>query len=181
LSKRAASDLDKECPICGSIIWGKGEKVLIEGAKIKVCQNCAKNGIKIIKPKAPKEVESLHKKLAINHHPLPKRVIEPLDEYEIIEDYNIKIKNFRESKGLNQDKFAQKINEKPSLLKRIESGKGKPTIKLARKMEHIYGLNLIKKVEQIDSSPQTTKYLKKSQGSSLGDIAFIKKKKSEDT
>ena len=29
-------DVDKECPICGGIIWGKGQNVLIEGAKMIV-------------------------------------------------------------------------------------------------------------------------------------------------
>ncbi|GAG90516.1 unnamed protein product, partial [marine sediment metagenome] len=44
MPKTRYSEVDKECPICGGIIWGKGQKVLLEGAKITVCDNCAQHG-----------------------------------------------------------------------------------------------------------------------------------------
>ena len=47
MSKKIESQFEKDCPICGGKIWGRGEKVLIEGAKITVCQSCAQYGIKI--------------------------------------------------------------------------------------------------------------------------------------
>ena len=50
-------------------------------------------------------------------------------------DYAKRIKNARTNSKLNQEQFAQKLNEKPSLLRRIESGKVEPTIKLAEKIE----------------------------------------------
>ena len=53
MSKKIANEYEKDCPICGGKIWGKGEKVLIEGAKITVCQSCAQFGVKI-KPKTKK-------------------------------------------------------------------------------------------------------------------------------
>ncbi|GAI53951.1 unnamed protein product, partial [marine sediment metagenome] len=47
MSKNIANQFEKECPICGGKIWGRGEKVIIEGAKITVCQSCAQFGVKI--------------------------------------------------------------------------------------------------------------------------------------
>ncbi len=47
MSKKISSQFEKECPICGGKIWGRGQKVLIEGAKITVCQSCAQYGVKI--------------------------------------------------------------------------------------------------------------------------------------
>ncbi|GAJ04991.1 unnamed protein product, partial [marine sediment metagenome] len=44
MSKNVSNQFDKECPICGGKIWGKGQKVLIEEAKITVCQSCAQYG-----------------------------------------------------------------------------------------------------------------------------------------
>jgi len=177
MSSKRIDDTDKECQICGSIIWGKGIKVIIEGAKITVCPNCAQHGKKIVKKPTSlpqRKVEKFRK--TSNAKPMKPR-IEPQKELEIVEDYTIKIRKVRQSLGLNQDQFAQKLNEKPSLLKRIETGKAKPTVKLARKIEKVYGIKLVTTSEIIETSTQVNKYMKKSSGTSLGDMAFVKKKK----
>jgi len=58
-----------------------------------------------------------------------------------------------------------------------ELAKVKPTIKLAKKIEKVYNIKLIKKIDEIEPSVRQSQYMKKSDGSSLGDIAYIKKKK----
>ena len=176
MNSKRINDTDKECQICGSIIWGKGIKVIIEGAKITVCQNCAQYGKKI-QTKAHSEQKG--KLVQYKDKPARKNTkprINQQEELEIIEDYAVKIRKKRQSLGLNQDQFAQKLNEKPSLLRRIETGKAKPTIKLARKIQKIYGIKLITTSETTESSTQINKYMKKSTGSSLGDMAFVRKK-----
>ncbi|MFW9970411.1 MAG: multiprotein bridging factor aMBF1 [Candidatus Odinarchaeota archaeon] len=177
MPKLRNNETDKECPVCGSIIWGKGEKVLLEGAKITVCHNCAQHGKKIDKPptKIPSNKSySNDKKLSSKKKSLRNEFI---DDFEIIPDYSIKIRNKRNSLGLNQDQFAQKLNEKPSLLRRIEAGKTEPDIKLAKKIEEIYNIKILKKSDTIDANVQNKKYMKTATGTSLGDVAFIKKKK----
>lgn len=175
MSSKRTNDIDKECPICGSLIWGKGVKVLIEGAKITVCQACAQHGEKIVKKK-PAQIRSSKPKSSSTTS-LPKYQKEPNEDLEIVEDYDDRIRKARQRLNLNQDQFANKLNEKPSLIRRIESKKTKPTLILARKIESVYGVTLIKNSENIDSAPQLSEYMKKKAGSSLGDIAFIKKKK----
>lgn len=177
MSSKRIDDTEKECQICGGLIWGRGVKVIIEGAKITVCQNCAQHGKKIIKktPSTPqRKVEQFRK---TSNAKFGKSRIVQQAELEIVEDYTLKIRKVRQSLGLNQDQFAQKLNEKPSLLRRIESGKAKPSIKLAKKIEKVYGIKLITTSETIDASPQVGKYMKKTSGTSLGDIAFVKKKR----
>ena len=167
--------IDDDCPICGGKIWGKAQKVLIEGAKITVCQSCAQLGKKIITKKSDIE------KLAINKPKINKskqsfkstRTLEP--SIEIISDYTMKIRNVRTQKNLTQEQFAQKLNEKPSLLRRIESGKVEPNLKLAKKIEEVYNIKILKETDQV--RVDTKKFMKKSSTASLGDIAFIKKKK----
>jgi len=175
--KKGVSDIDKECPICGGIIWGRGQKVLIEGAKITVCQSCAQHGKKIQdKPKIYKgKKPSYAKQKPPTKKPISRRDI--IDEIEVVPDFASRIRKARNVHGLNQDQFAQKLNEKPSLLRRIEAGKVEPTIKLAKKIEQVYQIKLLKKMDDIEASVQSNKYMKKSSGTSLGDIAFIKKKK----
>ncbi|TFG19006.1 MAG: TIGR00270 family protein, partial [Promethearchaeota archaeon] len=135
MSRKRTNDLDKECPICGSLIWGKGVRVLIEGAKITVCQACAQHGEKIIKKK-PSQFKSSKPKSSSTTS-LPKYQKDLNENLEIVEDYDERIRKVRQRLNLNQDQFANKLNEKPSLLRRIESKKAKPTIKLARKIERV--------------------------------------------
>ena len=175
--KKGINNIDKECPICGGVIWGKGQKVLIEGAKITVCQSCAQYGEKIIEK--PKKLYVKRPRTTTAQPPIKRSISrkDPLDEIEVVPDYANRIRKARNSYGLNQDQFAQKLNEKPSLLRRIEAGKVEPTITLAKKIEQVYQIKLIKHREEIKTSLQSNKYMKKSTGASLGDIAFIKKKK----
>ncbi|NVM43463.1 MAG: TIGR00270 family protein [Candidatus Lokiarchaeota archaeon] len=177
MSKKLTDEYEKECPICGGKIWGRGEKVLIEGAKIVVCQSCAQFGVKI---KLKTKIAPSNKGL----YPKPKssvtKVVRPREieeSVEIVSDYVTKIRKARNSRGLNQDQFAQKLNEKPSLLRRIEAGKVEPTIKLAKKIEDVYNIKLLKQVDEIEPTAKQSQYMKKANGSSLGDIAYVKKKK----
>jgi putative transcription factor len=177
MPKSRYNEVDKECPICGSIIWGKGERVLLEGAKITVCHNCAQHGIKI--QKLPTSTQA-RKTYSYNKKEVPKQQVAKkkyIDDIEIVPDYAKKIRIKRTSLGLNQDQFAQKLNEKPSLLRRIEAGKVEPTIQLAKKIEDVYKIKILKKSDEIEANIQDNKYMKKTAGTSLGDIAFVKKKK----
>ncbi|MFW9822295.1 MAG: multiprotein bridging factor aMBF1 [Candidatus Thorarchaeota archaeon] len=170
---------EKECQICGSIIWGKGQKVLIEGAKITVCYNCAQHGIKNHEPSSYSYGKKPIKRQPSTASKIPKYTPIDLEEFEIVADYAKKVRNARNKLGLNQDQFAQKLNEKPSLIRRIETGKTEPTIKLAQKIQNIYNIQLLTKSDEAEFIVQEDKFIKKSSGSSLGDIAFIKKKKKE--
>jgi putative transcription factor len=177
MSKKIVNEYEKECPICGGKIWGRGEKVLIEGAKITVCQSCAQFGVKIkIKPKPKGELKKTYSKPKSTMKKVG-RTREIEESVEIVSDYVVRIRKARNARGLNQDQFAQKLNEKPSLLRRIEAGKVEPTIKLAKKIEEVYNIKLLKQVDEIEPSATQSQYMKKSSGSSLGDIAFVKKKK----
>ena len=177
MQKKKTPERENICPICGGIIWGKGQKVLIEGAKITVCDSCVQYGKKIIT-----KTESLNIK---KKYPVKKRNLETSkvsnkvnyseSTTEIVPDYAKKIRDIRTFNHLNQDQFAQKLNEKPSLIRRIESGKAEPTEKLAKKIESVYNIKLLKKAE--DYIVSTKDYMKKQKKSSLGDIAIIKKKK----
>ncbi|MHA1985851.1 MAG: multiprotein bridging factor aMBF1 [Promethearchaeota archaeon] len=179
MPKPTSNENDKECQICGSIIWGKGQRVILEGARITVCHNCAQHGTKIQKsPSSYTFGKKPIKKKPYTATKSQKYKPKTVEELEIVSDYARKVKNARNRLGLNQDQFAQKLNEKPSLIRRIETGKAEPTVKLAKKIQQIYKIQLlIKSDELMDLSIQENKFMKKSSGSSLGDIAIIKKKK----
>ena len=175
MSGRGFDKFEKECPICGSVIWGKGQKVLLEGAKITVCQVCAKHGQKIKSPHSSSQIKPSGDLRQEKQRKRASSKVNGLLEMELVSDYARKIRNARNANHLTQEQFAQKINEKPSLLRRIEAGKAEPTVKLAQKLEKYYKIKLLKKADEIEVD--TRKYMKKATSSSLGDIAFIKKKK----
>ncbi|MFX1234403.1 MAG: multiprotein bridging factor aMBF1 [Promethearchaeota archaeon] len=171
MAKKRINDLKRECPICGSIIWGKGINVLIEGANIVVCNVCAEHGKKVHSPE--------RRMSRIIKNPPPKKNFKKAEfeaNFEIVDDFDHRIRRVRQSLKLNQDQFAQKLNEKPSLIRRIETHKVEPTLNLAKKIENIYNIKLLKKIDEVEASVQTDKFLKKSSSTSLGDIAFIKKR-----
>jgi putative transcription factor len=162
------------CDMCGKT--GTLYKAEIEGVRMNVCENCARHGkvFHEIRQENPKEKAKEEK-----------RVREILERKEsarkpevtllIVKDYSSRIKNARERKGLKQEDFAKKINEKESLLHMLESGHMEPNIELARKLEHALGIRLI---EEFVEQPNELKGEKpKADGPmTLGDVINIKRR-----
>jgi len=176
MDKKNRNNVSDECQICGGKIW-KAQTVLIEGAKIVVCQNCAQYGKKVSPETKPFKLKMGPK---ANSKPVKQLKSNKTEEFlepsiEVVSNYAEKIRDVRIQKNLNQDQFAKKLNEKPSLIRRIESGKVTPTIELAKKIESVYKIQLLDKSDKGDVDVKN--YMKKQKRSTLGDMAFIKKKK----
>jgi len=167
------------CEICGNPITGKGKKILISGAILTVCDNCAKHSDTILfsaenvhHTDATKNVIKIKTKTAIQR--LPKNLGKEAD-YEIVDDYAKIIKNARESMGWTVDLLAEQVREKVSVIKKIESGKIVPSINLAKRLEQILGIKLLEPMAK-DELQNTLYYMKykKDENITLGDVAEIK-------
>ncbi|MGQ9468222.1 MAG: multiprotein bridging factor aMBF1 [Nitrososphaerales archaeon] len=123
-----------QCEICGNPSSGRVSLIQIEGATFRVCSSCSKLGSPLREKKA---VKPMMQKLKPSSHLFK----EPL--LELIYDYHRIIKQAREKLGLSQDQLGHKINEKPSVIKLLESGKLKPDDLLARKIEHALKIKLL--------------------------------------
>ncbi len=125
------------CEVCGNPIYGAVNTVQIDESTLQVCSNCARLG----KPtrQTKKGGESLFKPPS----PKPTKRDRIVDELELKEDYHKIIKQTREKLGLSQEALGRKINEKPSVIKLLESGKLKPDNMLARKLEHFLKVQLL--------------------------------------
>ena len=148
------------CELCG-----KKEdlvKALIEGVELNVCQACGKFGkvLATVKRYTPKEQHIMLKKSS------PKEKTEL-----IVEDYAEIIKKKREQLGLSQKDFANKINEKESLIHNIETGHLEPSLALARKLEKMLGIKLVEAYEAEHEKAKTGKV----EGFTLGDFIKVKK------
>jgi putative transcription factor len=157
-------EIKMQCDMCGS--ESELFRTLIESTELKVCGNCAKFG-KILGP-VKEETEIERKTL---------RKIEATEpEADIIEmvvsDFSEIIKRKREQTGLNQKEFAKKINEKESIVHKMETGEFKPSIKLARKLEHLLGIKLVEDYEEEHKKSKASE----SSTLTIGDMIKIKKR-----
>ena len=101
---------------------------------------------------------------------------------ELVEGYGDKIRQAREKIGLSHDDLGKKLNEKVSLLRKIETGKMTPNNKLATKLEHILKIKLIVPTSE-EKMPKTKIPRTESREMTLGDLIQVgdKGRKKEET
>lgn len=61
---------------------------------------------------------------------------------EIAQDYDDRIRNARENTGMSQEDLADELNEKASLIRKLERGDTLPSDDVQRKLERELGITL---------------------------------------
>jgi putative transcription factor len=142
------------CELCGKEVTFS-KKVTIEGVQLQVCAECAKFGIEASKP-APKELGPkpvIEQRLEVREkRSRPKDVLEATEREELVEDYSARIRNARSGKGMTQKDLAMKINERLTVLSKIETGDMRPDDKIVGKLEKELGIKLREKVQDAQVS-----------------------------
>ena len=115
------------CEFCGK----EGELVgaFVESVKFNVCSNCKKHG-KVVEEIASKKFEK-------------KDIRREEVIYVVLDNSGELIKLAREKKGFTQHDLAIKLNEKESIIAKIEQGSLKPSIDLAKKLEKFFSVGLL--------------------------------------
>jgi len=86
--------------------------------------------------------------MAVTHPSGPGRRLEERDLYqeigemELAADWNKRIRVARESHSWTPEEFGKKLNEKKSVVLKIESGSFRPPDALVRKIEHLLKVRL---------------------------------------
>ena len=152
------------CDLCGKVEENLA-RVLIEGVELEVCTACSKFGkiVSHVRRLSPKEQ---HKQFQKKTEPHKEEKIELL-----VENYAEMIKKKRESMGLTQKDFANKIGEKEATVHKIETGSLEPPLALAKKLEKVLNAKLIEEHEERHESLKKSK----AEGFTLGDFIRIKK------
>jgi len=65
------------------------------------------------------------------------------EEYDVVDDFGERVRKAREAKGWTITQLAEKIKEPENVIRRIEQGKLRPTIELAKKLEEVLGVKLL--------------------------------------
>ncbi|MEM2917512.1 MAG: multiprotein bridging factor aMBF1 [Candidatus Bathyarchaeia archaeon] len=163
-----------QCEVCGKQIIGKPYKAIIEGAKLTVCNKCAKLGSRSweeeTQPKGKKTAKPLPTHRILTKKPSV-NITEPT--LELIDGFGQIIRQAREKLGLRHEDLGKKINEKVSVLKKIESQKMIPDHALATKLEHALKIKLL--VPSSEPKPPQ-KVMAPPPKVTLGDIINLKDK-----
>jgi putative transcription factor len=166
--------------VCGSKIYGRSFNVIIEGAKLTVCNECAKHGKVVIEEPKPKIAVLKPKATLPSFKVQSKKPLKAIVEttQELVENFDLKIRQARENLGISHEELGKKINEKVSVLRKIETGKVKPDNILVTKLEHALKIKLL--VPSSEEKVQETKVPKTvSRELTLGDLIQLNKKDRE--
>jgi len=132
------------CEVCGRRVMGPPFKANIEGAKMLVCGECAKLGSIVWEDKTEPRLKKVARRMPVPVLPTRKQPRIPVaDNLELIDDFGAKIRAAREKLGLSHKELGKRINEKVSVLRKIESGKMTPDNLLIEKLEHALRLKLL--------------------------------------
>lgn len=163
-----------ECEVCGKKIHGSPTTILMEGTEMKACHACEKYGT-VVKPKLPpatvksplsSNVRSAHERTAR----AAKNYFAGLDN-EVVEDYDIRIKEAREKKGWSQEDLAHNIKERVPLIKKIERKGITPEENIIEKLERALDIKLVESVGKDD-----TYHGGPAKDLTLGDVVKIKRR-----
>ncbi len=154
-------------------------RIVVEQAEMVVCASCASHGRSSVawsRSVKPRGVMGGRKFQASRRGAGPRRAPwrgdELEEEFDLVPDYPIVIRRARERKGWTHEDLAKRINEKVSVIHRLESRRMRPTLGLARKLEKELGVELLEEVTDIPLD------LASSGGEepTIGDVVQIKKK-----
>jgi len=168
------------CEVCGHKIHSKPNRVIIEKAKLEVCDECSKLGTGFWEESKQKNMApAIRAPPALLRTQLKKTPQPPVETAsELVEDFNVKIRQAREKLGLSHDDLGKRINEKVSLLRKIETGKMTPDNRLATILEHTLKIKLIAPAKE-EKVPQTSKAAAMKRELTLGDLIRLEKKDRE--
>ncbi|NHJ03426.1 MAG: TIGR00270 family protein [Candidatus Heimdallarchaeota archaeon] len=184
------------CEMCGKFAGPDLVEAEVDGVSMFLCRQCSKFGTKPSSKKqgihddstetevtfvrsTPGEKGSSmsHIKVKTGSSLTPRTQRRPHRDAltfseDLIDNYGEVIKEARKSKGLSLEDFAQLINEKASLLQKIEKSEFNPPDDLVTKIERKLDISL---KEEIAAPVYTGISSKKD--TTLGDVVKLKKKK----
>ena len=141
----------EECNICGAKDADRRSK--IEGVILAVCKNCVKLGEEI----------SMIRLQTAKKTPIE---IKELQEY-VVPGFSTIIRSEREKRNLTQEQLSTRLNEKISVIKRVEEG-WEPSLELIRKLEKFFRIKLTEELKEnrISRRPEERKL-------TIGDIVEV--------
>ncbi len=153
------------CELCGKDV-SDTVTVKVEGSEMEVCENCKKYGKEVLtsekKNQSTKEVLQRVKDKKETSS-TPDKYDEKIEELAL--DYSERIESARLENNLTQEELAKKINEKKSVIAKLEREDMRPSEDLREKLENTLAIQLTEKIEKT-----STKTSKNTEGVTIGDL-----------
>lgn len=139
------------CELCGAEV-PRLKSVAIDATILSVCEDCSRFGKATaaptvrsgtLPPVIAQRLEARQRRMR------PKDVYMEGAELELVEDFPRKIRTAREARGWKQADLGAKINERTSVIAKLESGGMTPGDDLVRKLERELGIKLRERVQPI--------------------------------
>lgn len=146
-----------QCEMCGAET-GSPKTVKIEGAELEVCDDCADFGTEVVQEdsgststkystssggKTSSSGSTSSQSSSGGSSSSGGRRRDMFDEMdELASDYNERIREARETADLTQEELANSLNEKLSLIKKLEHGDMMPSDEVQQKLERKLDISL---------------------------------------
>jgi putative transcription factor len=158
--------------MCGQEAPGL-RKITIEGSVLSVCPNCIKfgNGTTGKDGEETAIPDTITERLERREKRLKTKDVFEQSQKELALDYSTRIRKGRASLGWSQEDLAKKINEKKSVVAKLEHGDMIPDEKLVKKLERKLEISLKEELRPVTPPKKS----ESSKGMTLGD--FIRTEK----
>ena len=124
---------------------GQVFRVKVEGAKMVVCRNCQTLGKPYQEDPVPQRPRSSVG--YVRPYRLPERkpaeLPKEIQELDVAENFSELVRKGRMKLGWSQEQLAMKVNEKHSVILKIETGKITPDTQLCRRLQHELKIKLL--------------------------------------
>ena len=149
------------CELCGTEVE-RTRPVSIEGTVLNVGPECARFGVETSAPvprvrvrgASPAIAERLERRA---RRMTPKDVYAEAGDEEVVADFAQRIRQARQTRGWKQADLGAKINERASVIAKLESGAMWPDDALMRKLERALGIRLKEKVAAVAVKKESPK------------------------
>ncbi|MFC7203819.1 multiprotein bridging factor aMBF1 [Haloferax namakaokahaiae] len=151
-----------QCEMCGSDKPSL-KKVKVEGAELQLCDDCAKFGTEVRTESSSSSASTKYStsssssktsraSSSSSSSSSKRRRRDMFDDMEeIATDYDSRIRQARESRNLSQEDLAKSLNEKASLIRKIERGDILPPDTVRKKLERKLDISLVEGASDDDS------------------------------
>ena len=139
------------CELCGKET-PRTRIVSVEGSLLSVCAECARFGAEVAGPVKVRRTGNpvVAQRLERRQRRMSERdIYEAPAVEELVDDFGERIRSAREARGWKQADLGAKINEKASVIAKLETRAMVPSDAMIPKLERTLGIKLREKVEPV--------------------------------
>ena len=143
------------CELCGKEVRTK--LMMVEGAPLNVCEGCQKFAVgkeEVVKTDTGRVIATpIADRLEMRGRRMGTRdIYSQVSEKVLADDYGAKVRDKRRQMGLSQEELGKKINEKKSIIVKVENQDIRPSDKLISTLERTLGVSLKETIEDVDTN-----------------------------